>query len=57
MPTFVFTGGDGRDYFPAHIGHVEPGDERDLDEAPDTSWTLKVSPKPSPVKTPDPAAD
>jgi hypothetical protein len=52
MPEYVFNGGDARDYFPAHIGRVEPGEKRTLDEAPDANWSL-VTPAPSPVaKTP-----
>lgn len=40
MPEYVFNGGDARDYFPANIGHVEPGEKRTFDEPPDANWSL-----------------
>ena len=46
MPAYTFTGGDARDYFPKHIGHVEPGETREFDEAPpnDGFW-IPAAPK------------
>lgn len=41
MPEYVFNGGDPRDYFPAAIGRVNPGDRRTFDSAPpDGNWAL-----------------
>lgn len=44
MPLYQFTGADGRDYFPPGIGHVEPGDVRDLTIPPDSWWTPAGAP-------------
>lgn len=41
--SFRFIGSDARDYFRADIGHVEPGDTRDLDEAPDDGQWREVT--------------
>lgn len=41
--SFRFIGADPRDYFRADIGHVEPGDTRDLDEAPDDGQWREVT--------------
>jgi hypothetical protein len=48
MPSYRFTGGDSRDYFPADLGRVNPGDVRDVDSAPDANW-VPVSAPPAAV--------
>jgi hypothetical protein len=48
MPSYQFTGGDSRDYFPAALGRVNPGDVRDVDSAPDANW-VPVSAAPLPA--------
>lgn len=51
MSSFKFEGGDSRDYFPANIGRVDPGDVRDdLKEAPDDNWVAVSDAAPEPVK-------
>lgn len=39
MPLYRYTGDDPRDYFSRAVGHVEPGDTRDLPDPPDGWWT------------------
>lgn len=53
MPSYEFTGSAGR-YYPEgrdasgrHLGNVEPGDIRILDEPPaDGQWTPVIAPRP-----------
>ena len=41
---FTFTDSYARDYDDPRIGHIEPGDVRDLTDAPDWRWTPAASP-------------
>jgi hypothetical protein len=42
LPTYVYIGPGPRNYFPANIGHVEVGDERELRIPPDRWWRRKA---------------
>lgn len=56
MGLYRFTGPDGRDYFPAHIGHVDPGDEREFRVPPDRWWALVRPAAPSAPPQSNPGA-